>query len=54
MKFVEALILLYTPDPSVSLESPSQQGIFFMDLSAQYVKQEFSCFFITKPVAYTI
>ncbi|KAJ4911512.1 HEAT repeat-containing protein [Raphanus sativus] len=27
MKFVEALILLYTPDPSVSLESPSHQGI---------------------------
>ncbi|KAF8103777.1 hypothetical protein N665_0185s0049 [Sinapis alba] len=27
MKFVEALILLYTPDPNVSLESPSHEGI---------------------------
>ncbi|KFK24648.1 hypothetical protein AALP_AA8G006900 [Arabis alpina] len=27
MKFVEALILLYTPDPSGSLESPSHEGI---------------------------
>lgn len=43
MKFVEALILLYTPDPSGSLESPSHEGISLWIYPLNYVNLEVCC-----------